>query len=391
MVRKHTLLVVDDEPEVVQSVHDLLRLDFRVLGATTAADGLRLLHDNDVHVIMADQRMPGVTGVEFLRRAQEEKPEAIRLLFTGYADIGAVIDAINKGNVYRYITKPWDPDELQALIRQASQQYDLLAERKQLLADLQRKNVELERANTELRQANQLKEAFIRVASHELRTPLTILLALPDLARRTPGLPPAAANWFDRIDAASHRLHRLVEQLVQMLKAGRFERPLERQAVDFAGLVRQAADDVRPFIVQRRQDLVLDVPADLGSIQAEPAKIRDVLDNLLLNAVKFTPDGGRVEVSACRLENGAARVSVRDSGVGIEATSLAHLFEPFFTQFDVSQHSSGQYEFGRRGLGLGLSLARAFVTMHGGTVDVQSTPGQGSTFTVTLPQSGRES
>jgi signal transduction histidine kinase len=385
MPTRHTLLVIDDEPEVVQSVHDLLRREARVLGATGAEEGLQILRAEDVHIIMSDQRMPGITGVELLRRARAERPDSVRLLFTGYADIKAVIDAINQGNVYRYISKPWDPVELQMIVRQAGEHYDLLAERRQLLADLERKNAELEQANAELHNANQLKEAFIRVASHELRTPLTILLALPELARRLPGVTPDLTGWLERIQASSQRLYRLVEQMLKMLQAGRFERPLERRPVDFAALVREAAEDVRPFVQQRRQQLDLDLPADLGTIQVDPGKIRDSLDNLLLNAIKFTHDGGRIAVQACR-HDGAVSIQVRDSGIGISAADRAHLFEPFFTQVDVSTHSSGSFEFGRRGLGLGLSLARAFVQMHGGSLTVESTPGQGSLFTITLPQ-----
>jgi DNA-binding NtrC family response regulator len=175
MPSRHTILVVDDEPDVVHSVQDLLRLDYRVLGATRATEGMSLLSQQDVHIVMTDQRMPEMTGVDFLRRVREGYRDAIRLLFTGYADIKAVVDAINQGHVYRYITKPWDPDELQVIIRQAVERYDLQIERKQLLAELQVKNEELQQANTELQQANQLKEGFIRVASHELRTPLGIM------------------------------------------------------------------------------------------------------------------------------------------------------------------------------------------------------------------------
>jgi signal transduction histidine kinase len=384
MVRRHTLLVVDDEPDVVQSLQDLLRREYRVLGATGAGDGLRLLHEEPVHVVMTDQRMPGTTGVEFLRTVRRDRPDAIRLLFTGYADIKAVIDAINEGHVYRYITKPWDPDELLTVLHQAGEQYDLLQERQQLLDDLRRKNEELERANAELRQANALKEAFLRVASHELRTPLTILLALSEMAPRIGGLSAMAADWFERIHKAGLRLHHLVEELLQMLQAGRFERPLDRRPTDCAALVRDAAEDVRPFVRQRRQKLILDLAPDLGTIHVESGKVRVCLDHLLSNAIKFTPDGGTIEVIGRRAAD-AVRLQVRDSGVGIEPANLPHVFEPFFTELDVSRHSSGQFEFGRRGLGLGLSLVRAFVQMHGGTVDVASTPGQGTTFTLTLP------
>ncbi len=384
MAPRHTLLVVDDEPDVVQSVQDLLRRQFRVLGATRAEDGLRLLREQEAQIVMSDQRMPGTSGVEFLARVRAEHPDAIRLLFTGYADLKAVIDAINEGHVYRYITKPWDPEELQAVLRQAGEQYDLLAERKRLLADLRARNEQLQKANAELKESNALKEAFIRVASHELRTPLTILMGLPEMALRMSGLPPAVTDWFRRTLAAAQRLHRLVEQLLQMLRAGRFERPLLRRPTDLAALVGEAADDVRPFAQQRRQELVLDLPSGLGTVDVDGAKIRDCLNHLLLNAIKFTPDGGRIEVSARRTPE-EAELRVRDNGVGIDAENMAHLFEPFFTERDVSKHSSGHFEFLRRGLGLGLSVVRAFVVMHGGKVAVASEPGRGTAFTITLP------
>src|SRR5438093_1056749 len=176
MSERKTILVVDDEPDVVRSVKDLLRLDYRVLGATRASEALEVMQKEPVQVVMSDQRMPEMSGVEFLRRVREMRPDAVRLLFTGYADIRAVIDAINQGNVYRYITKPWDPDELQTVIREACDRYDLVAERKQLVEELREKNDELERKNRELQESDALKQAFIQVASHELRTPLTILL-----------------------------------------------------------------------------------------------------------------------------------------------------------------------------------------------------------------------
>jgi signal transduction histidine kinase len=384
MSRRHTLLIVDDEADVVQSLQDLLRREFVVLGATQAQEGLRLLHRQPVHVVMTDQRMPEMSGIDFLRHVRQDRPEAIRLLFTGYADIKAVIDAINEGHVYRYLAKPWDPDELRSVLHQAGEQYDLLHERQLLLEDLRRKNEELEQANRELRQSDALKEAFIRVASHELRTPLTILLALPELALRMKGLDGHTTEWFRRIEQAGQRLHRLVEQLLQMLRAGRFERPLDLRPMDCAAVVGEAVEDIRPFLQQRRQQLTVDLAPDLGLIEAEAGKIRICLDHLLINAIKFTPDSGTIVVSGQR-DWETVRLAVHDSGVGIEPDHLPHLFEPFFTEVDVSRHCSGQFEFGRRGLGLGLSLVRAFVRMHGGDVQVATTLGQGSTFTITLP------
>ncbi len=385
MGRRHTILVVDDEADVIASVQDLLRLDYRVLGATRAEEGLQILRREAVHVVLTDQRMPGLSGVEFLRQVRESYPEVTRLLFTGYADIKAVIDAINQGNVFRYIPKPWDPEELQTIIRQAVGQFDLLEERKRLLADLRAKNLELEQTNQELRQSQELKTAFIKVASHELRTPLTILLGLTELTLRSPGLAEPLKGWLTHAHKACVRLQRLIDQLIQMLLVDRVDRPLDRTTTDLTELLQTAAEDVRPFVEQRRQTFSLELAPDLGTLKLDAVKIRDGLDHLLLNAIKFTPDGGTARLAGRRTADRSIEITVADTGLGIDPVSLPYIFQPFFTAFDVSRHSSGQFEFNRRGLGLGLSLVKAFVEMHGGRIEVASQPGQGTTFTITLP------
>jgi DNA-binding NtrC family response regulator len=133
---KHPILVVDDEPEILFSLQGLLRLEFDVYTAPSGAAALEILHRQPVHVIMTDQRMPQMTGVELLKTAQGDCPEAVRILFTGYADIKAVIESINQGRVYRYLIKPWDPDDLLAVLHEACEEYSRIVERKRLLGDL---------------------------------------------------------------------------------------------------------------------------------------------------------------------------------------------------------------------------------------------------------------
>src|SRR5262249_34889847 len=144
---------------------------------------------------------------------------------------------------------------------------------------LQLQNTALEKANTDLAQANSLQEAFIRVASHELRTPVTILRGLTELALDTPGLPEPHRQWLSNSKRAGERLHRLVEQLTKVLAAGQFERVLERRPTDLAALLSQAAQDVAPFVEQRKQTLTLELASDLGELPLEAVKIRDCIDN----------------------------------------------------------------------------------------------------------------
>ena len=133
---KHTLLVVDDEVDVCDSVHDLLRREFRVLKAKSADEGLKLIRENEVHIIMTDQRMPKVTGVELLKSIRVGHPQAIRMLFTGYADLDSVIAAINQGHIFKFLKKPWQPEDLEQAVREAAAEYERLVENAEILDKL---------------------------------------------------------------------------------------------------------------------------------------------------------------------------------------------------------------------------------------------------------------
>jgi response regulator RpfG family c-di-GMP phosphodiesterase len=136
---RHCLLVVDDEPNVCESVHDLLRREFRVLKAHSADEGYRMLLEEEVHIVMSDQRMPQISGVELLTKVKARHPQAIRMLFTGFADLESVIAAINQGHVYQFMRKPWQPEELLAAVRQAALEYDRLE-----IVALERENLQEE-------------------------------------------------------------------------------------------------------------------------------------------------------------------------------------------------------------------------------------------------------
>jgi formate hydrogenlyase transcriptional activator len=138
MLEQHTLLVVDDMPDAVRSLQKLLCLDYTVLSSTSPREALALLRERDVHIVLADQCMPELSGIEFLCRARETCPQAVRLLLTGYPDLKGVMDAVNQGHVFRYMLKPCDPDELTTAVRQAAAQYDLEAERRRLARELTR-------------------------------------------------------------------------------------------------------------------------------------------------------------------------------------------------------------------------------------------------------------
>ncbi len=381
-------MVVDDEPEMLRSVFDLFRLDYRVLTFERGADALAALADDPtVDVILSDQRMPEMTGVELLRQAKEIRHEGYtRLLFTGYADIKAVIDAINEGNVFRYVAKPWDPDEMLATVRQAVEQHDLIAEKLRLLRDLKE-------TNARLLEAGRLKSAFLEVASHELNTPVSVVLGLAELWKMTQSecASPAERQWVERIHAAGKRLAGVVERMFKVIRSDdpaaasvrHRGRPHPRSSDDGRWCRRSS---ISRFLAARSQKVDLRLEPDLGTAEADPAKLADVFMNLVGNAIKFTPDGATILLSGRPDGRDRVRFAITDHGQGIRPEDRPHVFEPFFTGYDTMHHSSGEYQYGKRGIGLGLCLVKAFVELHGGAVECASSPGEGTTFAFTLPR-----
>lgn len=144
MLETICVLYVDDEENNLLAFKAAFRREFQVITAISGAEALEKLKEHEVHVIITDQRMPGMTGVEFLQKVIPDYPDPIRILLTGYSDINAVIDAINKGEVYRYLTKPWDNEFLKTTIRQAYEVLHLRAENERLVDELKRANEQLE-------------------------------------------------------------------------------------------------------------------------------------------------------------------------------------------------------------------------------------------------------
>ena len=213
-----------------------------------------------------------------------------------------------------------------------------------------------------------------------------------ELWKMSPGATasPAERQWVDRIGAAARRLARTVERMLKLVRNRDFSQSLD--TADRSPSSRwssQVVDELSPISSCAADGHRRDRSRP-GPDRGRPDKIADVLINLLANAVKFTPDGGTI-----RLERPRPSPAIRTRSASRSPTKAPasraddqqHLFEPFFTGFDTLRHSSGDYQFGKRGIGLGLCLVKTFVELHGGRVEVSSTPGSGSTFAFVLPRS----
>jgi PAS domain S-box-containing protein len=246
------------------------------------------------------------------------------------------------------------------------------------LARLAAVAIENARLIAESQAANRAKDEFLAVMSHELRTPLTAVLGWTQMLRTRKEDAAIRDKGLEVIERNARSLAQLIEDVLDVSRILTGKLTLHRQAVELAGVVQAAVEVVRPRAEQKDVTLAVEVGSGTGQVTGDPGRLQQVFWNLLVNAVKFTPSGGRVEV---QVERGEAewRVRVKDTGQGIRAEALPHLFERFWQADGSSTREHG-------GLGLGLAIVRHLAELHGGTVDAESTGlGQGSTFTVRLP------
>ncbi|MEZ4461305.1 MAG: hybrid sensor histidine kinase/response regulator [bacterium] len=390
-----TFLVVDDEPDILESIERLFRREYRVLTARSLDDARRILAAEEVHVVMTDQRMPRQSGIEFLAELRSTHPDIVRVLLTGYSSVENVVEAINEGHVYRYIAKPWNPSELRLFVAQAFQHYESRKEREDLVEQLRRANAllgeqneKLSRANEELLLLDRIKSVFMEVVSHELNTPTAVILGYEFLLRRelVSSTNSVVAKALTGIESSANRLKRISERIFKMLSSESANMTLDLEAVPVLGLIEDVRRQVEPFLVKRGQEIAFECSPDLETITVDREKINDVLVNLIMNAIKFSRDGQTIEVEIQRNEDDDVCIVVRDYGIGISGDDIEQVFAPFFSTFRSQYHSSGEFEFGKRGIGLGLSVTKRFVEMHEGFITVKSSPGQGAEFRITLPR-----
>jgi signal transduction histidine kinase len=237
-----------------------------------------------------------------------------------------------------------------------------------------------ERARAEelLRQADQRKDEFLATLGHELRNPLAPVLTGLQLLKMSAQTDPTAVRATAVMERQIRHLIRLVDDLLEVSRITTGLIDVRREPLDLASVIRSAVETSRPDVEQGRHELTLDLPAEPITVSGDPVRLTQVFANVLTNAAKYTPPGGRIAVAAV-LSPDRVVVTVRDNGVGIPADRLVSIFD-MFTQVDRSNRRP------QGGLGIGLTLVRSLVTMHGGHVEARSEGiGKGSEFVVELP------
>jgi len=254
----------------------------------------------------------------------------------------------------------------------------------QLFEDFNRMVERIQSSHRQLMEANDLKMDFIRIAGHELRTPVGYIMGMTRLANLSRD-PERLAKAVGQIRDKAERLSDILMDMFKLLPEQRYAELIDYCRVPITKLLEDVLADVQPFAEQRRQRVKVEAHDAPEVLECNRPKMIDVLVNLLMNAVKFTPDGGCVLVTVGRQLGGYVSFKVTDEGSGIPKSELPRVFDAFFTGGDVLQHSTGTSGHGKRGMGLGLAVVKHFVKLHGGDVQVTSTQ-QGCTFAVSIPE-----
>lgn len=375
-MKEINMLVLDDEVSILSALNRLFHdASFSIYTTTNYLEALDVIAKNKVKVVLSDYRMSDITGIEFLRKVKDLSPQIIRIIFTGYADVQVAQDAINKGEVYRFIDKPWDDDSLKVTIKDAMRQFDIIEDNKNLLVTVQKQN-------EDLKSLDLLKSEFISNVSHELRTPITAMLAVLDninmgVAGDMSQVPEKLSQYIVIMEKNARNLKEIVDDLLDVFKLTTDNFILEfEDAVDFSKLVQEELDNIK-LLAEEKKINILYSPVSLNPIKANSRRIKQVIRNLIFNAVKFTDNQGTIEVIVT-LEDTNLVCKVKDFGIGIEQKDLEVIFDRFV---QIEQKAKGK----PKGTGLGLAICRKIVELHGGKIWAQSQVGQGATFIFTLP------
>jgi len=353
---------------------------FDVFATTDYKQALACLEQEPVKVILSDQKMPDISGVEVLRQVKEIKPAVLRILFTGYADIQVAEDAINQGEVYRFINKPWDDTVLKATIKEAIERFDLLEHNRQLTEQIKEQNEELLSLNQKLQNMYEAQRSFSSTVSHELKTPLAaIKMAIDIIMSETPGaLNGQQKDFLQKAKNNVDRLGRLVHDILSLTRLESGKTKLELIEGDLAATIKDVVEIQSSVASQKNIYLKMEKEEALPAVAFDQDKIHQVLHNLISNAIKFTEQGGITVSVAANNEKNYVQVAVQDTGYGIAEADIPKLFNKFQQLGDPEKRKEG-------GTGLGLAICKEIVSQHQGKIWVESSAGKGSSFCFLLP------
>ena len=378
--KKFAILYVDDEEKSLTNFTRAFGEQFRTMTATTAQGGLKLLEDHadEIGLLMTDQRMPGEKGVWLLERARQVRPRVIRVLVTAYADMDAAIAAVNSGAIYKYVSKPWDPPQLEQTLKRGLEFFIVQSERDQLLREKMS-------VLHNMLIADRIVSLGLLAAglSHHIRNSLVAVKTFLDLApvkmseEKTDlqGLrnPDFWKDYHQNVQSQIEKINGLLKDL--WTASSNPSAPFTDQ-VSLHQIVSDAVKLYREPLAARRIEIENRIPDTLPLLRVDKPKFSRLFELLLKEELAMLPAGTRITLAA-ELQDGPPPeivVQINDNGPGLPEDALRAVFDPFV----VRDQAPSEY-------GIHLMACFFIVHHHGGKIEARTKPGQGTTFTLHLP------
>jgi signal transduction histidine kinase len=405
------ILIVDDEPNNLKILHNFLyKAGFKVLVAKDGETAIKQIEHIKPDLILLDVTMPGLDGFETCQHLKENATtQDMPIIFiTAKVELADKIKGLEIGAV-DYITKPFQAEEVisrvnkhlaisnlkkqleaqnfqlqQEIIKRKQAEAALIEERSSLAQQVEKRTYDLYQANQELAHASRLKDEFLANMSHEFRTPLNAIIVFSELLFDDIQGPlnKTQLESVKHIQKAGNHLLSLINDILDLSRIAAGKMKLNIAPVQVNTLCKDSLQLIRPMALKKQIKLLKVEDGYVTTILADERGLQQILINLLTNAVKFTPEGGQIQLEIIgNKTDGIAQFSVIDTGIGIPENEIEQLFQPF-VQLD------GGLSRQQEGTGLGLALVYKLTKLHGGSVNVESEIGKGSCFKVLLPWQG---
>ena len=366
------ILIVDDEDGIRAGTKRILQnfhvdypfmdehVEYEILEAPTGEEGIEIIDLQQPDIILLDNKLPGIQGVEVLEYVKQKQYDIVVVMITSYASLELAVKATRDG-AYDFIPKPFTPQELRSSIENITKQ------------------IFLKRMTQKLNTAGKaIRFQFLSVLSHELKAPLNAIDGyLKIIKERQFGENIEA--YDEMLDRSLERIKGMRQLILDLLDFTKIEsgKPTQKfEMVELRKIAQISVDTLRPYAIQKDVDIYLNAREEVIT-QADPGEIEIIFNNLISNAVKYNKTGGRVDVFIEKLP-AAVRLSVSDTGIGLSTEEKNKIFDDFVRIKNVKTKNI-------TGSGLGLSIVKKIVEMYKGTIDVQSVPDQGTTFSIVLP------
>ncbi|HML09560.1 MAG TPA: ATP-binding protein [Stellaceae bacterium] len=373
-----SVLIVEDDGDFAESLADILiPRGFKPVIASSPDAAIAVMSlmpgNQPPPVALIDLRLGTTSGIDLLARLRSERPELIGVLMTAELDTHTAVAALRRG-AYDYFDKSVDPQSLFAVLDRCFDRVDLLRDREAAYD-------ELRLAKEEAEAANQAKSGFLATMSHELRTPLNAIIGFSEMMKQE--VLGAIGNeqyrsYVTDIHASGTHLLQIINDILDLSKAEAGKLILDEGVFDIRDAIRSVVQLTSVRAQEGGLEQIVDISPDVPLLRGDERKTMQIVLNLVTNAIKFSPDGGRVEIVCRAGQHEGLSVAVIDTGIGIAADDIGRVLEAF-EQVDSSLSRKHQ------GTGLGLPLVRAMMELHGGTFQLTSEVGFGTEAKIVFP------